>query len=131
MLKRQLYSVLDDGAVRCGAVRVRASSLRGGAVVGQTFRPAQGSTLHILRLYLKRALEAFISLKITPCFGLPRVTQSLNISLAMSCEPFTYSFQPGTLVWCVPVTTVWGIEHEVALFKHRVTSLYKLVTASI
>ena len=30
---------LDDGAVR-----VRASSLRGGAVVGQTFRPAQGSS---------------------------------------------------------------------------------------
>ena len=33
-----------DGAVRCGAVRVRASSLRGGAVAGQTLRPAQGSS---------------------------------------------------------------------------------------
>ena len=37
------------GAVRApalddGAVRVRASSLRGGAVAGQTFRPAQGSS---------------------------------------------------------------------------------------
>ena len=37
------------GAVRAPtlndcAVRVRASSLRGVAVVGQTFRPAQGST---------------------------------------------------------------------------------------
>ena len=29
----------------CGAVRVRASSLRGGAVAGQTFRPAQGSSV--------------------------------------------------------------------------------------
>ena len=32
----------------CGAVRVRASSLRGGAVAGQTFRPAQGSNAHII-----------------------------------------------------------------------------------
>ena len=37
------------GAVRAPAlndcaVRVQASSLRGGAVVGQTFRPAQGSS---------------------------------------------------------------------------------------
>ena len=40
---------LDDGAVQCRpapAVRVRASSLRGGAVAGQTFRPAQGSNIH-------------------------------------------------------------------------------------
>ena len=40
------------GAVRApalddGAVRVRASSLRGGAVAGQTFRPAQGSTRNV------------------------------------------------------------------------------------
>ena len=38
------------GAVRAPAlndcaVRVRASSLRGGAVAGQTFRPAQGSSV--------------------------------------------------------------------------------------
>ena len=34
--------------MRCGAVRVRASSLRGGAVAGQTFRPAQGSNAYPL-----------------------------------------------------------------------------------
>ena len=30
----------------CGVMRVRASSLRGGAVVGQTFRAAQGSNTY-------------------------------------------------------------------------------------